>query len=631
MTTTGEKLSRLAPLLDDTGSAARDSVANLAALDSVAEGTVVRLQAGGRSGPFRATLSDISTEVAADTQQGIYIAFASDPTGASGGWVRQDFWPIEAGVYGSDSEATDNAVALQAFFNAVVSEGYGQGNIAYGEYSVSGDLTIPAAAEGTRTSRNLLIRGDGPCSVFAFDGGSDRVTGTALNFAPGGRLVLPVNRSATMLERLSIVGSVDGDALIKGESTGFNDWPNLGGGLTDCLVINDLRSTPVGLSYCATMTSVYGAIFNKVYNYGRADAGEIYSNSAIAWGDLYFGRGWRISTKGGGALGEMSQITFTGFDLALDIGETVADWSGGVEMDLLTMYMPEISTNWRGIDIKRGVKKVVLDAPHLEFNGNFGVRVRSAAGDVRIKDGGGGEVSRAGPSGTEFPALGQIVCGDSIASESLWGSVRIDNFDFRTIRQCGVFIFGGSGDVVVDGCTGNNNGGFFIGFDTATEGNGYPNLWVKNIDDSLNVTRGRFIARVTRGAAYSAHSANGDYRWMARIENCGLDSAGDPYDSEIELPVDLDFSVRKWPPVSCFVNTLSTSRQITLGTAVPCSMSCTIEKRFAPNSLDVVVPSGVVLRDQFGNTWTGVTQSFTAVGYYKFTRQSDDKWLVEIT
>ncbi|MCC4260775.1 MAG: phage tail fiber protein [Pseudomonadota bacterium] len=49
----------------------------------------VNLVAGGRSGIFYFNPADLSAEVSADTQQGVYVAPANDPTGASGAWVRQ--------------------------------------------------------------------------------------------------------------------------------------------------------------------------------------------------------------------------------------------------------------------------------------------------------------------------------------------------------------------------------------------------------------------------------------------------------------------------------------------------------------------------------------------------------------
>lgn len=514
-----------------------------------------------------------------------------------------------------------------AFVQSIINEGSGTAKVPAGIVPIAADITLPVATEGTRTSRGLHISGDGECSQFPFDSATDRVTGTALVFADGAQMLMPINRTATTLERMSIVGRVDGDALIKSLEPDFNAWPVIGGGMRDVMLVNDNKSAVGAETYAVSLPSVYGSVFSNVLHYGRTN--DVSSDPLIAGADLYHGGGWRLTTKGGGALGSLSQLTFTGFNVAMDIGEDVANWSGGTEMDRLNLYMLQCSGNWRGVNIKRGVRNIVFEDPHFEFNRSYHIQVHGNAADVLVQGGGGGEVTRTGPSGTEYTEIGQIVCGDATSTESLWSTVEIRDFDFRSIQQAAVFLFGGSGDVIIDNCRGSNNGGFFCVFDTATEANGYPNVWIKNVNPVLGIPRGRFLPRVTRGATYSQHTPNGDYRWMARIENCGVDGTGAPYDSEIELPVDLNFGVRKWPPVSCYVNTLGPiTRTITLGNAVPVGMDTTIEKRFSAGTLAIVVPSGTTLIDLDGATWTNTTRSITTVGYYTFVRLRDNVWRV---
>jgi hypothetical protein len=60
---------------------------------SLADGVLVSLAgravpADGGGGQFSWDSSDLSDEVAADTESGMYVAPDSDPTGASGAWVR---------------------------------------------------------------------------------------------------------------------------------------------------------------------------------------------------------------------------------------------------------------------------------------------------------------------------------------------------------------------------------------------------------------------------------------------------------------------------------------------------------------------------------------------------------------
>lgn len=75
----------------------------------------------GAGGKFLGTLSDISEYVAIDTQHGVYLPFAFDMTGASGGWVRDvsDGDPVRAkwfGSYvGSGLNCNDAVMAADAF------------------------------------------------------------------------------------------------------------------------------------------------------------------------------------------------------------------------------------------------------------------------------------------------------------------------------------------------------------------------------------------------------------------------------------------------------------------------------------------------------------------------------------
>lgn len=76
---------------------------------------VGRLTVGdGGEGMFRWDSSDLSAEVTADTQSGIYVAPNSDATGASGAWVRQHSGMINVRWFGADnSGTTDCSPAIQ--------------------------------------------------------------------------------------------------------------------------------------------------------------------------------------------------------------------------------------------------------------------------------------------------------------------------------------------------------------------------------------------------------------------------------------------------------------------------------------------------------------------------------------
>ena len=121
------------------------------------------LREPGREGLFVWDPSDRSANVAADAGQGIYVAGASNPSGASGAWVRKFSAPVNVKWFGAvgdgstdDSAAFTSAIAyLKAA--AINSSGY---------YRASDRLFVPGGHYflGTTTldlTHTLIIEGDG--------------------------------------------------------------------------------------------------------------------------------------------------------------------------------------------------------------------------------------------------------------------------------------------------------------------------------------------------------------------------------------------------------------------------------------------------------------------------------------
>lgn len=108
----------------------------LAALTPV-NGDARYLTESGREGTFVFSNANLATFVTADTQQGIYVAPSSDPSGVTGAWVRKfSGWHNVKwfGATGSGSP-TNDAPAIQAAVNylrstALSGYGYGQGSSA---------------------------------------------------------------------------------------------------------------------------------------------------------------------------------------------------------------------------------------------------------------------------------------------------------------------------------------------------------------------------------------------------------------------------------------------------------------------------------------------------------------------
>lgn len=102
------------------GSIEAASRAELAATIIPPAGSTRFLREAGREGLFSFDPSDLSGQVAVDTEQAITIAPASDPTGASGAWVRQwdgarlQFQWFGAVADDNSDSGTDNGPALLA-------------------------------------------------------------------------------------------------------------------------------------------------------------------------------------------------------------------------------------------------------------------------------------------------------------------------------------------------------------------------------------------------------------------------------------------------------------------------------------------------------------------------------------
>jgi parallel beta-helix repeat protein len=83
------------------------------------EGRNARGDGGG--GVFRWDSSDLSTEVRADTQSGIYVAPNSDSTGTSGAWVRQYSGFAHTGWYPTLQAALDSGLNLRVNKDYIIS------------------------------------------------------------------------------------------------------------------------------------------------------------------------------------------------------------------------------------------------------------------------------------------------------------------------------------------------------------------------------------------------------------------------------------------------------------------------------------------------------------------------------
>lgn len=98
-------------------------IAALRALTGVQDGQAVRIAQTGRAGDFYFDAGDLSAEVTADPQSGIYVAPDSDATGASGAWARKFDGPLVPEWFGALGDGvTDDSDAFVGILNALPGE-----------------------------------------------------------------------------------------------------------------------------------------------------------------------------------------------------------------------------------------------------------------------------------------------------------------------------------------------------------------------------------------------------------------------------------------------------------------------------------------------------------------------------
>lgn len=164
-----------------------DSVATsrgvLAALTAV-DGTARLLSEGDRSGLFQFDASDLSAEVTADIEQGIYIAPASDATGATGAWVRKFTGPVDPQWFGlQDSLAVPgNGAANSAAVAAMLAALRARAVNIFTNYQGIEPVRFPGGYFELSSTIDLT---DGTFIIEGVDTGGPSGRGTRLKFPAG--------------------------------------------------------------------------------------------------------------------------------------------------------------------------------------------------------------------------------------------------------------------------------------------------------------------------------------------------------------------------------------------------------------------------------------------------------------
>lgn len=196
------------------GGGGAGDVADRTALKALipAAGDARYLKEAGREGWFIFDDSDLSSEVSADTQEGIYVAPASDDTGESGAWVRRFSGYAVARWWGATGDgSSDDTAALQAGINLAPSLGAplfvpGGDYVVSGLALSSGLLLLGAGMEATTftlaSGANTHVLG---CTAVAGIGIRDVGINGQRTLQTGGHGIRIASSSDIQIERVKIV------------------------------------------------------------------------------------------------------------------------------------------------------------------------------------------------------------------------------------------------------------------------------------------------------------------------------------------------------------------------------------------------------------------------------------------
>lgn len=134
---------------------------------------------GLRWGDFEFDSSDLSLEVSSDPQKGVYIAPSTDPTGASGAWVRRYDGYLKAAQFGADPASSANADSIQAMMDFMFSKGNGGAQLEV-EYEIEKPLVLTQGNIDRRM--NIVFSGPGGVKKAATFTGDRLLTVASDNF-----------------------------------------------------------------------------------------------------------------------------------------------------------------------------------------------------------------------------------------------------------------------------------------------------------------------------------------------------------------------------------------------------------------------------------------------------------------
>lgn len=317
---------------------AGESRTALAALSAVEQQGAI-LWEDGRQGQFVYDASDLSAVVASDTHQGIFIPPSSDPTGASGAWVRQRHGPASPHWFGlsADNTPAENSAAwsaMMATFRALAEDSHPGDPTGFYRTGLRirfvDDLTYnfsePLDIEGV----SVIVEGVGPVNRFSgtrlqFTG----TTGVTVNY--GNSAASGTGGTWSRFKDLVFEGDYDGGAeaeyhaisssdRIEVDRCTFRNWAGDG--------IRIVADSPTGnanaasirncmFENCRTGLYISGADANNVISIGNDYA------QCRRWGE------WRQEFLGGTSINpQAADCGITSYNDGLTVPATIVHHSG---------------------------------------------------------------------------------------------------------------------------------------------------------------------------------------------------------------------------------------------------------------------------------------------------------------
>jgi hypothetical protein len=205
-----------------------DTRTALAAVTPRAGGDSVYLAEANRAGMFVWDPGNRSSQVAADPQEGVYVAPSSDASGASGAWVRREADPLNVRWFGAKGDGiADDTAAIQAAVNYIGNLPNGGGlYIPTGRYVTSAAITL---------CKYITVTGDGMIASQIL----------ATHTGNGFFKTEAVNSSIQVFVSLEKIGIVS----INGSSTGAGFY--------------DQGGTEIVIRQCAIQGFKYGIILDQ--------------------------------------------------------------------------------------------------------------------------------------------------------------------------------------------------------------------------------------------------------------------------------------------------------------------------------------------------------------------------------